>query len=175
MKKLFVAMVMALAMVMVSSVAFAAQVVELNEAYNVEQTREAVNSCMPDYLRFNYPMRRVRSHNDYTLTYVTGNQRDWGLVVYQNEQGYDCCLGMIIPDSEGIEDAERAGVVLLAAATGKSYNWSDEEKISPMVETSLNAFKYGKCSFYCKETHRFYELTPSHKDNRWYLVVIAYV
>ena len=176
MKRLFVAMVMTLVMTLVSSVAFAAQVVELNEAYSVEQTRRVVSCYLPEYFRFNYSMRREKDPNSYTHAYATKNQSNWKLIVYQNGQGYACIVGMIIPDSESKQTIASAGTVLLATATGTGdYNWNHKDKIYQVADVSLNALKCGKDSFYCKETHRYYALNTRHYNGDWYLIVVAYV
>ena len=53
-------MVLTLAMVVISSVAFAAQVVELNETYNLEQSRAAVNMYLAKDTRFYSSMRHAK-------------------------------------------------------------------------------------------------------------------
>lgn len=169
-------MVLTLAMVVMSSVAFAAQVVELNETYNLEQSRAAVNMYLAKDTRFYSSMRHAKKPNDYVFAYASTNERNWKLMVYQNGQGYACNVGMIIPGDEDTEAIARAGTSLLAAATGKGYAWGNKV-MRPIVSASLGAIKYGKSEFYCNDTHRYYELNTTYddRDNNWYLIVIAYV
>lgn len=179
MKRVLVMMVLALAMVMVSSVAFAAQVVELNETYNVEQSRTAVNRHLTAFdndTPFYSPMRRRENPNDYTRMYTSTNERGWELVVIQNEQGYDCNVGMIIPGYEKEGIVAMAGMSILSAAIGRDYSISSQERYI-ISKASWGAIKNGKSSFYYNKTHRYYELTAKYndRDNNWYLIVIAYV
>lgn len=179
MKKGLVTMILALTMAMVSSVAFAAQVVELNETYMLEQTRTAVNTHLTEVkedARFYSPMHRRKDPNDYTRSYTSINQREWMLIINQNEQGYDCNIGMVIPGYEERRTVAMAGISLLSAAIGKDYSIDSQERYV-IVNTSWGAIKHGKSSFYYNGTHRYYELNTTYndRDNNWYLVVIAYV
>lgn len=176
-------MVLTLAMVVMSSVAFAAQVVELNETYSLEQTREAVNthlvevnSYLDNNAGFYSPMRRRKDPNDYTRSYASINQRHWMLVVDQNEQGYDCSLGMIVPGCEDTRTVAMAGMSLLSAAIGRDYSWGSNERYI-IVRTGWGAINHGKSTFYYNGTNRYYGLSAEYDDrnNNWYLIVIAYV
>lgn len=176
MKRVLVTTILALMMAMMSSVAFAAQIVELNETYSLEQTREAVNTYLAKDTRFYSSMHRIKDPNDYICANVSTNQRNWKFLVYQNGQGYACNVGMIIPGDEDTETIARAGTSLLVTATGKGYGWGNKA-MYPIVKASLGAIKYGKSEFYCNDTHRYYELNTKYndRDNNWYLIVLAFV
>lgn len=179
MKRVLVTTILALMMAMVSSVAFAAQAVELNETYSVEQTRRAVNAYLTEVkedAKFHSLMYRRKGPNDYTRSYTSVNQREWMLIVNQNEQGYDCDIGMVIPGYEERRTVAMAGISLLSAAIGKDYSIDSQERYV-IVNTSWGAIRHGKSSFYYNDTHRYYELNTTYddRDNNWYLIVIAYV
>ena len=70
MKKGLVTMILALTMAMVSSVAFAAQVVELNETYMLEQTRTLSTHILPKLRKMQGFIRPCTVEKTRTITRV---------------------------------------------------------------------------------------------------------
>lgn len=177
MKKILITMMGV--MLMLTNVVFAAQQVELNESYSVEQTRAAANELFTDDVNFYGSMHRANDPNSYTRRYLTSNLDNWILCVDQNGQGNVCALGMIVPDSTNQLALGTIGDVLLTIAIGAdsdNYSFGSARK-KLIYDASYQALHNGQGMFYCEETNRFYRLIVSHDkmNSRWYYVVKAYV
>lgn len=112
MKKLFVAMVMALAMTLVSSVAFASPyMLKLNETYTVDRAREAVNKHFSYDTKFYSPMEFEKEVRPNIRAYVSRNNKGWAFSAIKNQSGNIAVMGMIIPGRQSKSTIETVSLI----------------------------------------------------------------
>lgn len=175
MKKLFVAMVMALAMGMVSSVALASPyMLELNSAYTVDRAREEVNKHLSYDTKFYSPMEFEKEVRPNIRAYVSRNNKGWAFSAIKNQSGNIVVMGIIIPGRQYKSTIEMVSVALLNAAPGKEYIWGSKESEDIKIE-AIDVVEYGHGCFYCNDMDRVYCVSAKYEEanNRWFVLVFA--